>query len=98
MGSTVEDLLAVLPADRVLTDPDLLAGHRRDEADLCDAGTPLAVVRPRDTAEVAAAVRVAGGDHSIFLGTVLDATRRSGEALLFRDGDFHQGGQGTLTA
>jgi flavin reductase (DIM6/NTAB) family NADH-FMN oxidoreductase RutF len=39
-----------------------------------------------------------GGDHSIFLGTVLDATRRSGEALLFWDGDFHQGGQGTLTA
>ena len=59
MGSTVDDLLAVLPADRVLTDPDLLAGHRRDEADLCDAGTPLAVVRPQDTAEVAATVRVA---------------------------------------
>jgi flavin reductase len=39
-----------------------------------------------------------GGDHSIFLGTVLDATRRSGEALLFFDGDFHQGGEGTLTA
>ena len=39
-----------------------------------------------------------GGDHSIFLGTVLDATRRSGEALLFWDGDFHQGGEGTLTA
>lgn len=59
MGSTVDDLLAVLPADRVLTDPDLLAGHSRDEADLCAAGTPLAVVRPQDTAEVAAAVRVA---------------------------------------
>jgi flavin reductase (DIM6/NTAB) family NADH-FMN oxidoreductase RutF len=36
-----------------------------------------------------------GGDHSIFLGTVLDATRRAGDALLFFDGDFHQG---TLTA
>ena len=59
MGSTVDDLLAVLPADRVLTDPDLLAGHRRDEADLCAAGTPLAVVRPQDTAEVVAAVRAA---------------------------------------
>ncbi len=59
MDATVEDLLAVLAADRVLTDPDLLAGYRRDEADLCDAGTPLAVVRPRDTAEVAATVRVA---------------------------------------
>ncbi|ARP69041.1 FAD-binding oxidoreductase [Streptomyces pluripotens] len=59
MDATVEELLAVLPADRVLTDPDLLAVHRRDEADLCAAGTPLAVVRPRDTAEVAATVRVA---------------------------------------
>jgi glycolate oxidase len=59
MGSTVDDLLSVLPADRVLTDPDLLAGYRRDDADLCTAGTPLAVVRPRDTAEVAATVRVA---------------------------------------
>ena len=32
-----------------------------------------------------------GGDHSIFLGTVLDADRRSGEALLFFDGNFYQG-------
>ena len=39
-----------------------------------------------------------GGDHSIFLGTVLDATRRDGEALLFFDGDFHQGTQGPLSA
>ncbi|MFC8539086.1 FAD-binding oxidoreductase [Streptomyces sp. NPDC057249] len=59
MDATVEELLAVLPTGRVLTDPDLLAAHRRDEGDLCAAGTPLAVVRPRDTAEVAATVRVA---------------------------------------
>jgi hypothetical protein len=32
-----------------------------------------------------------GGDHSTFLGTVLDATGGSGEALVFFDGDFHQG-------
>jgi flavin reductase len=32
-----------------------------------------------------------GGDHSIFLGTVLDAARRPGEALLFFGGGFHQG-------
>jgi len=32
-----------------------------------------------------------GGDHSIFLSTVLEATRRSGEALLFFGGSFHQG-------
>lgn len=59
MGFPIDDLLATLPADRVLTDPGLLATYCRDEADLCDAGTPLAVVRPRSTAEVAAAVRVA---------------------------------------
>jgi flavin reductase len=34
-----------------------------------------------------------GGDHSIFLGTVLDAARRSGDALLFFGGGFHQGTQ-----
>jgi glycolate oxidase len=59
MGALVEDLIALLPSERVLTDPDVVAGYRRDEADLCDAGTPVAVVRPRDTAEVAATVRVA---------------------------------------
>jgi flavin reductase (DIM6/NTAB) family NADH-FMN oxidoreductase RutF len=32
-----------------------------------------------------------GGDHSIFLGTVLDAFQRPGEALLFFGGGFHQG-------
>ena len=59
MGPVIDELLAVLPAGSVVTDPDLLAGHRRDEADLCGAGTPLAVVRPQDTAEVVATVRVA---------------------------------------
>ncbi|GGS57981.1 flavin reductase family protein [Actinokineospora fastidiosa] len=32
-----------------------------------------------------------GGDHSIFLGTVLDAAKRNGDALLFFGGGFHQG-------
>jgi flavin reductase (DIM6/NTAB) family NADH-FMN oxidoreductase RutF len=32
-----------------------------------------------------------GGDHSIFVGTVLDAGSRSGPALLFFDGGFQQG-------
>lgn len=32
-----------------------------------------------------------GGDHSIFLGTVVDAARRPGDALLFFGGAFHQG-------
>lgn len=57
--SVLENLLAVLPSDRVVTDPDVLAGYHRDKADLCEAGTPLAVLRPRDTAEVSAIVKVA---------------------------------------
>jgi glycolate dehydrogenase FAD-linked subunit len=59
MGLPIDDLLAALPDGRVLTDPGVLATYRRDEADLCDAGIPLAVVRPQSTAEVAATVRVA---------------------------------------
>ncbi|NBE81054.1 FAD-binding oxidoreductase [Micromonospora rubida] len=53
------DLRAVLGDDAVLTDPDLLRMHERDEADLCASGTPLVVVRPRSTDEVAGVVRAA---------------------------------------
>jgi glycolate oxidase len=55
----IDDLRRVLPAAAVLTDPDLLRSHRHDEAHLCAAQTPAVVVRPRDTDQVAAAVRVA---------------------------------------
>ncbi|MBB5870654.1 glycolate oxidase [Allocatelliglobosispora scoriae] len=55
----VAELRAALPADRVITDPDQLTSFRRDEADLVDDGMPLAVVRPRSTAEVGVAVRIA---------------------------------------
>ncbi|TDC53063.1 FAD-binding protein [Micromonospora sp. KC207] len=53
------DLRALLGDTAVLTDPDLLRTHERDEADLCAAGTPLVVVRPRGTEEVAGVVRAA---------------------------------------
>ncbi|MFY1588239.1 FAD-binding oxidoreductase [Micromonospora sp. WMMD734] len=55
----LDDLRAALGDEAVLTDPDLLRLHRRDEADLCAAGTPLVVVRPRDTAQVVVVVRAA---------------------------------------
>jgi glycolate oxidase len=55
----IGDLRRVLPGGLVLTDPDLLRGHQRDEAGLVPAGTPAVVVRPRETDQVAAAVRVA---------------------------------------
>ncbi|MEV6691867.1 FAD-linked oxidase C-terminal domain-containing protein [Micromonospora sp. NPDC051196] len=56
----LDDLHAALGPDAVLTDPDLLRGYERDEADLCAAGTPLVVTRPRSTDEVAAVMRAAG--------------------------------------
>ena len=59
MADLVTQLRAVLPESAVLTDPDLLRGHQRDEADLVPFGTPAVVVRPRTTAEVVAVVRAA---------------------------------------
>jgi glycolate oxidase len=53
------DLAAVLPPERVLADPDTVAPYLRDQAQWADHGRPHAVVRPRSTAEVADAVRVA---------------------------------------
>lgn len=55
----IDELTAALPPGRVLTDPDLLAGYRRDEAGLCPAGDPVAVVRPRERDEVVTAMRIA---------------------------------------
>jgi glycolate oxidase len=48
-------------AGAVATDPDVLDAYRRDQAapGLIDAGVPAALVRPRTTAEVQAAVRAA---------------------------------------
>jgi glycolate oxidase len=59
MSGVLDDLRAVLPDAILLTDPDLLATYRGDEADLCPAGTPLAVLRARETAHVVAALEVA---------------------------------------
>ncbi|MFD1082019.1 FAD-binding oxidoreductase [Micromonospora andamanensis] len=56
----LDDLRAALGPEAVLTDPDLLRGHERDEADLCASATPLVVTRPRSTEEVVAVVRAAG--------------------------------------
>jgi len=55
----LDELREALPDGAVLTDPDLLRTYQRDEADLCGHGSPLAVVRPRRTADVAAVLRVA---------------------------------------
>ena len=51
------ELVAALPPDTVLTDPDVLASYRQDWARDPDAGTPLAVVRANSTADVQAVLR-----------------------------------------
>jgi glycolate oxidase len=45
----ITSLSAELPDGTVVVDPDILASYRQDRAFDPDAGTPLAVVRPRRT-------------------------------------------------
>ena len=52
-------LVAELPADCLVTDPDLMAGFRWDYANDPDAGMPLAVARVRTTEQVQTVVRLA---------------------------------------
>ncbi|UYM04116.1 FAD-binding oxidoreductase [Solicola gregarius] len=53
-----------LPGDCVITDPDLMESYRVDRAMFCAAGTPLAVVLPRETAQVSAVLEVAS-EHAV---------------------------------
>ncbi|HEY2203066.1 MAG TPA: FAD-linked oxidase C-terminal domain-containing protein [Pseudonocardia sp.] len=62
--SIASALHAVLPADRVITDPSLTASYAHDEAEWAPHGRAAAVVRPRSTAEVAATVR-ACAEHGV---------------------------------
>jgi D-lactate dehydrogenase (cytochrome)/glycolate oxidase len=56
---TADFLEALGAAVAVVTDPDILAAHRHDQAVLAEAGTPLALVRARSTDDVAATLRTA---------------------------------------
>jgi glycolate oxidase len=60
----VGELVAALGDDRVLVDPDRMAGYRWDRAHDPRAGTPLAVVRAESTEDVQVAVRFAA-EHGI---------------------------------
>jgi len=53
----IDELRAAAGQDAVLTDADVTAGYARDMMPLAPAGSPLAVVLPRDTAAVQAVVR-----------------------------------------
>ncbi|WP_158892415.1 FAD-binding oxidoreductase [Amycolatopsis anabasis] len=55
----VAGLGRVLPADRVLADPDAMRRYLHDEAEWAEYAPAAAVVRPRSTAEVQAVVRFA---------------------------------------
>src|SRR3954451_1790987 len=50
-------LTAVLPADRLVTDPDVLASYAHDDAEWAPYELPAALVRPRTAEEVQAVVR-----------------------------------------
>jgi len=54
----IDDLRAALPADRVVTDPDVLRSYAHDEAEWAPYELPRAMVRPRGAEDVQAAVRV----------------------------------------
>ncbi|MEU1038708.1 FAD-binding oxidoreductase [Streptomyces sp. NPDC005551] len=58
-GDLVDRLLAGLPAEAVLTDPDVTASYAHDMASFCAAGTPAAVVLPRTVEQVQHVMRTA---------------------------------------
>lgn len=52
----IDELRTALPADRLVTDPGVVAGYVHDEAEWAPHGTPVAVVRPRTAEDVQAVV------------------------------------------
>ncbi|MER6069372.1 FAD-binding oxidoreductase [Streptomyces sp. NPDC001852] len=58
-GNLTDRLLAGLPAEAVLTDPDVTASYANDMASFCPAGTPAVVVLPRTVEQVQHVMRTA---------------------------------------
>ncbi|MGA5900622.1 FAD-binding oxidoreductase [Streptomyces venetus] len=58
-GSLIDLLLSGLPAEAVLTDPDVTASYANDMASFCPAGTPAVVVLPRTVEQVQHVMRTA---------------------------------------
>ncbi len=61
-------LTALLPAGSVITDPAILESYRQDWSFDPNAGTPAAVVRPSDTAQVQAVLQFAA-EHELAVVT-----------------------------
>ena len=75
----IDDLLSVLPADRVVTDPDVLRSYAHDEAEWAPYALPAAMVRPRGAQDVQETVRQCI-KHSVPLVTRGAGTGLSGGA------------------
>ncbi|GAA0933250.1 FAD-binding oxidoreductase [Streptomyces thermoalcalitolerans] len=58
-GSLTDRLLAGLPADAVLSDPDVTVSYANDMASFCPSGVPAVVVLPRTVEEVQHVMRTA---------------------------------------
>ncbi|QDQ11810.1 FAD-binding oxidoreductase [Streptomyces spectabilis] len=58
-SALIEALRAGLPADAVLTDPDVTSSYAHDMASFCAAGTPAVVVLPRTVEHVQHVMRTA---------------------------------------
>ncbi|MFI1797044.1 FAD-binding oxidoreductase [Streptomyces sp. NPDC020379] len=59
MGDLIELLCEALPAEAVLTDPDVTASYANDMASFCEAGRPAVVVLPRTVEHVQHIMRTA---------------------------------------
>jgi glycolate dehydrogenase FAD-linked subunit len=75
----VARLREALGDDAVVTDHDVLDAHRHDMAKFCPAGSPRALVRPADTAQVQEVVRAAA-EHGVPLVTQGARTGLAGAA------------------
>ncbi|POX43160.1 FAD-binding oxidoreductase [Streptomyces sp. Ru72] len=58
-GNLLDRLRAGLPAEALLTDPDVTASYANDMASFCAAGTPAVVVLPRTVEQVQHVMRTA---------------------------------------
>ncbi|MEU6342334.1 FAD-linked oxidase C-terminal domain-containing protein [Streptomyces sp. NPDC046977] len=59
MGDLIERLRAGLPAEAILTDPDVTTSYANDMASFCPAGAPAVVCLPRTVEEVRHIMRTA---------------------------------------
>ncbi|MEV6264993.1 FAD-linked oxidase C-terminal domain-containing protein [Streptomyces sp. NPDC051784] len=59
MDDLLEQLRTGLPAEALITDPDVTASYAHDMASFCEAGTPAVVVLPRTVEEVQHVMRTA---------------------------------------